>query len=141
MNALLLIHLGQVGNRFVVAVGLESIKAEFLVRARRSRGDASSLKAPDQSRFQAFGLHRLLDIEPLLAPSTDREIKITGKPLSLEGPELTFVKGPGIAHEHGENRAQKDDLISLMAEPENRPPTPLGLTLIPTPRIFYSLSK
>ena len=41
MNALFLlkrIHLEQVGIRFVVAVGLESIKAELFVRARQSRG-------------------------------------------------------------------------------------------------------
>ena len=57
---------------------------------------------------------------------------------SLEGTKLKFVTGPRLAHDHGENRAQKED---LMAEPENRPPPPPGLTLIPPPRIFYSLSK
>ena len=59
MNALFLlkrIHLEQVGIRFVVAVGLESIKAELFVRARRSRGDASSLEALHQSRLQAVRL-------------------------------------------------------------------------------------
>ena len=63
MNALFLlklIHLEQVGIGFVVAVGLESIKAELFVRARRSRGDASSLEALDQSRFQAFRLQLLI---------------------------------------------------------------------------------
>ena len=38
-------HLEQVGISLVVAVGLESIKPEFLVRALRRRGDASSLEA------------------------------------------------------------------------------------------------
>ena len=38
---------------------------------------------------------------------------------SLEGTKLKFVTGPRLAHDHGENRAQKED---LMAEPENRPP-------------------
>ena len=38
---------------------------------------------------------------------------------SLEGTKLKFVTGPRLAHEHGENRAQKDD---LMAEPENLTP-------------------
>ena len=37
------------------------------------------------------------------------------KVLSREGTKLKFVTGPRLAHEHGENRAQKDD---LMAEPE-----------------------
>ena len=63
MNVLFLlkrIHLELVGIRFVVAVGLESIKAELFVRARRSRGDASSLEALDQSRFQAFRLQLLI---------------------------------------------------------------------------------
>ena len=43
--------------------------------------------------------------------STDREIKKGGKVLSLGGTEFKFVTGPRIAHEHGENRAQKDDLM------------------------------
>ena len=51
------------------------------------------------------GRPRLLDIEPLLALSTDREMKIRGQGLSLGGTELKFVTGPGPAHEHGENRA------------------------------------
>ena len=38
---------------------------------------------------------------------------------SLEGTKLKFVTGPRLAHDHGENRAQKED---SMAEPENRPP-------------------
>ena len=74
MNALLLlklIHLEQVGIRFVVAVGLESIKAELFVRARvRSRGEASSQEAPSAHLTRAdFRLSdcSLVDIEPLLA--------------------------------------------------------------------------
>ena len=39
--------------------------------------------------------------------------------LSREGTKLKFVTGPRPAQEHGENRAQNDN---LMAEPENRPP-------------------
>ena len=39
--------------------------------------------------------------------------------LSREGSKLKFVTGPRPAQEHGENRAQNDN---LMAEPENRPP-------------------
>ena len=38
---------------------------------------------------------------------------------SLEGTKLKFVTGPRLAHDHGENRAQKED---LMAELENLTP-------------------
>ena len=82
MNALLVlkrIHLEQVGIRFVVAVGLESIKAELFVRARRSRGDASSLEALDQSRFQAFRL-QLLIVSLLVLENTLHQRWFSGMP-------------------------------------------------------------
>ena len=44
----------------------------------------------------------------------DREIKQRSEGFSLGGTELKFVKGPRLAHEHGDNRAHKED---LMAEP------------------------
>ena len=46
-------------------------------------------------------------------------LMIRGKVLLLGGTELRFVTGPRIAHEHGENLTQKDD---LMTEPEPPPP-------------------
>ena len=46
--------------------------------------------------------------------------------LSLEGTKLKFVLGPRPAHDHGENCAQK---VDLMAEPETPLPPPFpGLT-------------
>ena len=77
MNALLLlklINLEQVGIRFVVAVGLESTKAEMFVRVRRSRGDR-----------RTTATHCLLDIESLFADRASvsnlvrREIKKKGE--------------------------------------------------------------
>ena len=53
------------------------------------------------------------------AALTSKEIKKRRKELSREGTKLKFVTGPRLAHEHGENRAQKDD---LMVEPENLTP-------------------
>jgi hypothetical protein len=53
--------------------------------------------------------------------------------LSLEGTKLKFVTGPRLAHDHGENRAQKED---LMAEPENRPPPSRPDPNAATPEFF-----
>ena len=53
-------------------------------------------------------------------PSPQKEITKRRKVLSLGGTKLKFATGPRLAHDHGENRAQKED---LMAEPENRPPS------------------
>ena len=65
--------------------------------------------------------------------SPQKEIKKKRKELSLEGTKLKFVTGPRLAHEHAENRAQKDD---LMAEPKKLDPPPPALTQIPDPPIF-----
>ena len=69
------------------------------------------MRSTAPSRHRAFACRFTL--------STDRELKIRRKDLSLGGTELKFVTGPRIANEHVENRAQKD---VLMAEPENRLP-------------------
>jgi hypothetical protein len=56
---------------------------------------------------------------PFVDPSPQKEIEKRRKVLSLKGTKLKFVTGPRLAHEHGENGAQKED---LMAEPENLTP-------------------
>ena len=48
-------------------------------------------------------------------------------PDAITRPKLKFVTGPRLAHDHGENRAQKED---LMAEPENLTPLPFLMSQI-----------
>ena len=67
----------------------------------------------DRDRERELGIAGARRETPICFDKRSRPLGI------LEGTKLKFVTGPRLTHEHGENRARKED---LMDEPENLTP-------------------